>query len=517
MKIGFLRTLVAAVAGIAFLSCTADRIHEPAGGSLSIRFAVDQAGPEKDATAERPVRLPSSSAVDSIRIAVRDLRDRTLAFEAIGYAGSGEASIEMSLPAARDLIVLMSGDGAGPGGRGVLYFGRASGIQIERGRTTVATILLSGMASAAPVVEGEAGNPSYAVRWRRIPGASSYTLRESSAAGTRDTSTAGDTVCVFSPGVAQGSARLRPEDAGKRSFSSRGRSMRTAPARSYERTAASQAATVGTVAYRVRGETPLGPGVFGDSVSVDLSNWFDLPRVIAVTPADGATGVLDTSEMEIRFDRLMDQGIPLDTLVTLRILGSGEAIHVDPAWVYQSLILRHEARLPRGEWCRLRVSTKLRDAGGRPFDQDSTRVGLQAFISDFRVEEYDPLRVVSVTPADGATGIATTGGVARHDAAAGRSLDRHAGELHPLDAIGRRCHVPPRDRSGRHAVDAQPGPGAVLRYRVHGPPRDSRSGFGPAGAARSVPARIRAAAFRLDVPHGPATGRSGHRLDDAGR
>ncbi len=403
------RFLLAVAAGLIVLSCTADRINEPADGALRIFFVVENPSSKGSAGIGRDDSIRSSLQVDSIRIVVRDARDRDLAVRKVGYAGSGDVLIEMSLQAARDLTVLMSGDG--PGGdatRGSLYFGRQTGITIERGRTTEATLVLSGTGADAPVVEGEAGSPSYIVRWSRIPFASSYTLREHSASGSQDFSIAGeDTFRLFTPGEEMGIARLaRSVRSDVRAFRGRTRTRTVDQEGGAPRASSGAARAADLRSYRVRGELPLGPGIFGDSASVDLSAWFDLPRVFDATPADSATGVLDTSEISIRFDRVM--GGSLDTLVTLRELWTGVWVLSVRAWFNQNRMFRPAAPLGRGGGFRVGVSTKVRDAAGRPLDQDSSREGLQAFVSDFRVEAYDPLRVASVTPADAATDVSIT-------------------------------------------------------------------------------------------------------------
>ena len=121
----------------------------------------------------------------------------------------------------------------------------------------------------------------------------------------------------------------------------------------------------------------------------------------AVRPDDGASGVPDTSLVEVEFDRPMNPSTLLDTLISIRPRDGGvdvpctRQIGVDA----KLAVLSPEAPLQRGVWYRVWVSTAVLDAENRPLDQDAETDGLQAFISDFRVEEYDPLRVVSIEPA----------------------------------------------------------------------------------------------------------------------
>jgi hypothetical protein len=409
MRRPLVRYLAPIAGGILALSCALDRIHESADGGLLVRFVVEGANrPLVESASGGAARRSSGSTEsaasdpDTIRVEVHDARGERIASETVGYSGTGDDAVEMLLPVARDLTVLLSGEGEGPDGRGALYFGQQPGIAIERGRTTEATVLLSWSVAEIDTIEGDAGYPTYTVRWRRVPWATSYLLREYTVDGSSDfTTTADDTFRTFRPGVENGSARL------PRGFQGAARRF-AMPSR-----AASPAAT-GPVGYRVRAGLPMGHGIFGDSASVDLSLWYDLPSVLSIVPADSSTGVLDTGEITIEFNRPMEPAQGPDTLVTVRASSSGEVVAVSRTWSDRYLTLRHDEPFLRGEEYRVRVSTGLHDEQGRPLDQDPAREGLQAFVSFFRVEEYDPVRVTAVSPIDGATTVPTTTGVSLH-------------------------------------------------------------------------------------------------------
>jgi hypothetical protein len=316
-------------------------------------------------------------------VEVRDSEGTRLAGDAAAFRDSAEALFEFILDPGEERAILGLAEAEADGDRGAVYFGQTVGITVERGVVHEAIVRLDPVVPEAPEILGSPGEPSYLVRWDAVGYAEGYLLRESSPEGTIDYPVAG-TSRTFDPLEARGTARLTPSGA-RRS----GRDL------------AAQRRT-----YRVQADLPFGHGVFGDSAGVDLDQWFDLPHVVEVTPADSAEGVSDLAIVRLRFDRGIDPSSVSDTLLTLRELPGGAVLPVtriplDPA----TIDLQAASPLERGAWYRVRVSTRVKDATGRPFDQDPGRAGLQAFVSDFRVETYDPLRVLEVVPADGTIGV----------------------------------------------------------------------------------------------------------------
>jgi len=383
------------------LSCMADRVTDSGGGHLLVRFLVAESAKLDSPTpaqADGAGDGGSAGRPDSLVVAVRNGAGTQVAFARAPIPPSGDVSLEFAVPPGRDIEALLQAEGPAPTGRGGIYFGRQGGIVIERGRVTETTVLLYPAFAGPPVIDGEEGGLRYTVRWSPIPGVVSYLLREEAEGLQTDyTLAAAETARVFTPGIERGTAGL-PRESGR---------LRAEPS-----LRASQAAT--GRAYRVRGELPLGTGIFSDSSWIDLDPWFDLPRVIALFASgaampDSAEEIADTCTIRVRFDRQMELPLsPQDTLVSVRALSSGQTVDLARSAQngFSDLLLRSIAPLDRGTWYRLRVSSSLRGDDGRRLDQEPRREGLQAFAIDFRVEVYDPIRVIGISPEDGATDIA---------------------------------------------------------------------------------------------------------------
>ncbi len=361
------------------MSCSAERVGDPGAGSILVRFETEGSTAGKRRPAVRP---------DTLRVEVRRGGSR-IASASAAVADSGHVSIDLSCPPGKDLDLYLAADGRDWNGRGAVYHGSSHGIEVQRGRTTEVFILLRASQPDAPSVEGEAGGLNYSVHWKRVEEASGYELRERIGDTLQDFATA-DTFRLFQPWEAKGSARISSREAG-------GSGEVAAPVH-------------GRRSFQVRAHVPMGWTLFGDTASVLLDSWFDLPFVGSVTPADSMTGVRDIAEIRLQFDRPMDFAGAPDSLIGLRELPFGPEVECarHPDETGMEFALTPLEPLSRGEWYRVRVSTGLKDLEGRPIDQDGAAGGLQAFVSDFRVEEYDPLRPVSIDPAGGSQGISVT-------------------------------------------------------------------------------------------------------------
>src|SRR5690606_3443624 len=86
-----------------------------------------------------------------------------------------------------------------------------------------------------------------------------------------------------------------------------------------------------TAFYRVRAQLSKGATVFTDSVRVDRGLLSDLPRIVAVDPAEGASEVLDTTIPKVTFDRPMDWSTLQPEQVRLVEEGSGKELAIVPA------------------------------------------------------------------------------------------------------------------------------------------------------------------------------------------
>ena len=257
------RGRVARALGIALtlmsISCSGDRPTLPVSGSVLLRLSFPDGG------SPRP---------DSVRIEIRDQQHARVGgvVTALPATGPLDASIEVEVDAANDLGALAQAEGPDGAGRGAIAYGEIDGLDVVGGKATEAEIALSDGIPHAPTVDGTPGVSTYTVRWNRVPGAESYVLRQSDGITSTDLSVA-DTSVLIGPGIAMGEARLRDGSA-RRPGGRRPSTMQT---------------------FRVRSVLPLGTSLFGDSTTVDLDVWQDLPYVTAVMPADGASGVADTS------------------------------------------------------------------------------------------------------------------------------------------------------------------------------------------------------------------------------
>lgn len=365
-------------------------------------FAPDQGEGGIDLVYALPLGMPQGVVLDSLRLWVTDGSGRDLIPPlAAPLAGSGQSvSLEIRVPAGDDRSVWMQFEGSGPYGRGTVAAGASSGLRILPGAVTSTHITLSGTVPELRAIEVRPGDLQYLVHWSRIPRALDYELREDRPDGTQ-TWVEPDTSRVLGLPGPTGFAGLLGHPAGSRQPAglhvSTGARLRD-PGRTV------RSAVSDTTYYLVRSRMPRGgASLFSDSVGIYLPVLTDLPRLLAVNPVEWAVDVPDTAAIGLLFDRDMDPSSLRDTTLTLEPLSGGPAVPLTFFWARpDSLAITHPS-LRWSEGYRLRVRPDLREAGGlgRPLDQAPQEPGLQGFESLFTVEAYDPLQVLSVTPAAG--------------------------------------------------------------------------------------------------------------------
>lgn len=365
-----LRWIVVPAVALWTAHCTRELAPSSGEGTVDLRYRMTDG-----ATAP--------GEADSARLWVLDRSGRTLLGPVAAALDSATGGVEFALrvPAGPDRAVRLQFEGAGSRGRGVIAAGSAGGIEIPAGGQAEATVAVRRVVPDVRPVTASAGDETFTVRWSRIADAASYELFETRPDGESVYATA-DTF------------RVVPL---------RGRDGKALP----------------LTRYRARGLLPWGARtVTGDSSAIAFAAYNDLPRVTGIIPAPGAPGVPDSSLVVITFDRSIDTTslgrIDLpdgDNAVTLRRI-DGELIGLAPVggsyWnpSRETLWARPVALLARDAAYRVVVAASLKDDEGRPLDQDPLSAGLQPFETTFETESYDPMRVVGVTPADGATGIA---------------------------------------------------------------------------------------------------------------
>ncbi|MBK8230110.1 MAG: Ig-like domain-containing protein [Candidatus Eisenbacteria bacterium] len=356
-----LTVLLALGLGLGLTRCTRDEVTGDGEGTIRLAYRASGATP-----------------ADTLRVRVRSAAGAVVAGPIATGLGSGSGPIELEIPvpAGDGLAVEAETEGPGPGSgsvaaRGMVARGATGGISIRAGRHTSAAVRLQ---PVVPRLEGVTANPgdlSYVVRWNRITGASGYHLwsRDGGVEAIRSVT---DSFVVVTLTAQERQALL----AG------------TFPERS----------------YRVASRFGTAASIYGDSLRVEPDRFADLPRVLTVAPANGATAVPDTTAPRVIFDRAMDFEHALSTALRLRrqsdqILAPHALERVSPSEV----VLRPSGVLDRGAAYRIEVGPGIADLEGRPLDQEPRVAGLQDFSSAFAVEVYDPLRVVSSDPLEGAS------------------------------------------------------------------------------------------------------------------
>ncbi len=342
--------------------CSREISPDPGHGGIDLGWVPPQGGLD-------------FSSVDSlaVRVWVLDGRGGVVAGPVRSTLAPGEVQVDMDLvvPAGENRTVRMQLEGADELGPGSLYAGETGGVDILPGGRTDAVVPLRSTIPVFGEIEVEPGAHDFALFWRSVQGAVEYELLETGPSGVPTTWLTPDTLATVS---------LRASAGPDSTFT----------------------------IYRVRAHLlPGGPSLYGDPFEIFLPALIDLPRVVAVDPAEGASGVIDDSDIVLTFDRAMDRTSLADTTVTLVPVAGGEGVELRREWEEGGVRLRLIPVRPmqRGVEYAVRVRTDLRDAGGRRLDQSPDEPGLQGFESRFTTELYNPLRVTSVDPADRAWGV----------------------------------------------------------------------------------------------------------------
>lgn len=304
-------------------------------------------------------------ALDSLRVRVIDSGGSLLAGPVSLGASAEPLTLELEVPAGEDRAVEIRGEGVGatPDGgvqRGIVAEGRSARFEVRRGETVATNVRLTSRIPRLYPVVAAPGDLSFVVRWNRVSGALDYQLAEERSGA----------ITVYTQGDTSRSFELRPFD----------------PTR-----------------YRIRARLAGGFTVYSDSIEFVPGSLSDLPRVLSIQPIDGAIEVRDAVEPMLVFDRPIDWESVDETSVRLEPASGGAAVALErePDGP-QTLRLLPAAPLVRGVRYAVVVTTTVRDLDGRPLDQDPDAPGLQGFRSEFTVEVYDPIRVIAVSPPDGA-------------------------------------------------------------------------------------------------------------------
>jgi len=336
------------VAALFAWRCAPDPITSTGAGAVHLAF-----------------RSLEDPALDSLRVRVVDGGGSLLAGPVSLGASTEPVTLELEVRAGEDRAVEIRGEGVGPtpeGGveRGIVAEGRSARFEVRRGETVAADVRLASRIPRLHPVVAAPGDLSFVVRWDRVAGALDYRLAEERRG----------VVTVYTQSDTSRNFELRPFD----------------PTR-----------------YRVRARLVSGFTVYSDSIEVVPGSLSDLPRVLSIQPLDGAIEVSDTVEPTLIFDRPIDWASVDETSVRLEPASGGAAVALerDPDGP-QTLRLLPAAPLVRGATYAIVVTTSVRDLDGRPLDQDPDAAGLQGFRSEFTLEVYDPIRVIAVTPPDGA-------------------------------------------------------------------------------------------------------------------
>lgn len=278
--------------------------------------------------------------------------------------GGNDFDVSLDVPEGNGRRVWAALDAPGWRERGLIALGSRGNVRIRAAAVTDVTIELEDVVPRISPVVAEPGDLEYRVQWSSVPGAERYELLE----------IVGETATQY---LTTETSRIFPLVSGETAF------------------------------YRVRAQLSKGATVFTDSVRVDRGLLSDLPRIVAVDPAEGASEVLDTTIPKVTFDRPMDWSTLQPEQVRLVEEGSGKELAIVPAGApgEADLSLLHAEPFVRGKTYRIEVDPGLRDFEGRPYDQEPEQAGLQGFTSRFTTETYAPLAVIGVSPADGAQAV----------------------------------------------------------------------------------------------------------------
>lgn len=348
----------------------------------------------RDTTSSGPARLsldlrrtgaPGTEAPEITRIEIEVAGPSGIAArDTILPAEDGTFRTSLPLPSGGPYEVRVFGWGSAVGllpaatDSGVVAAGSQGGIEIVPLRTATARLTVTDAVTRGLAVTGWFGEATLAASWSPVPEASAYTL----AWYIAQTAEAGSSAIIAD----------------------------TATALTWDEVtfAARSGGAADSVLFRVRPRFGQRPGVFGESLWVDLAFWLDPPRLDSLAPGAGATVGADTATVYLCFDRQIDAtSIPAGVHWTRQPAGTAVPFSVDPQTSPSaSFRLQPAEALAMGSDYRVTIAPQVVDLIGRPFDGDTLEPGLQLVSVDWSTASYDPLRVAEMSPADGDTALA---------------------------------------------------------------------------------------------------------------
>ncbi|MEZ4648913.1 MAG: Ig-like domain-containing protein [Candidatus Eisenbacteria bacterium] len=325
----------------------------PSGGALDL--SVDWSG------------YAVRGAEDVVHLEIRDSAGHLWVEPQDQAIGAGEDILfDLELSEAEGLRVALWIDSANEAGPGITAEGETTGVRVRAARTTEVEVTLGSRVPTLATIEAAPGDLEYEVSWSEVDAAESYELIETTELGSQSFATSSTSLTL-------------PITEARAAVLGGG----------------------GELVYRVRAKLARGDGLFSEPAVFAIEEVRDLPFITSVFPLEGAEAVRDTVAPFLVFDRQMDWSTLSLTTITLTDVANQDPIAILPSGDGDRLTLDHGTPLRRGRSFRLSISGPLADLDGRPFDQAPGELGLQGFTSTFAVEVYDPLHVVSVTPADG--------------------------------------------------------------------------------------------------------------------
>ncbi len=334
----------------------------PGSGALSLRLQTLSFGSEEIDSVEIEVQRGGAvAALDTVPV----LEDGS--FEATFAVPSGG-------PYQVEIFARGSGSALLPDStvQGVLGYGRETDIELRPGQLNEVTIAVGEGRTAIDTLIGQTGSRSLEIRWHRVAGATAYnlgwfvgqTVEAGYELGVTDT-----LVALDWDGPVGLALRAAGED---------------------------------TLHFAVQ---PLfGPreGVYGETWPGFLATWMRLPGLLALSPAHGEVVDLGAAQVGVQFDRPMDRdsvSVGLiwevaDTAVPITY----ELLSVGLGDDSEFLLVPEAGELQMGQDYRVRLTPRIADKEGRPFDASPDQEGLQSAMVEWSTEPYSPLRMVDMDP-----------------------------------------------------------------------------------------------------------------------
>lgn len=159
------------------------------GTGLQVRISASPRGAD----------APALGPVDSIRVDLRGPANELLVHPSLMEVAPGQTTFSLAMEAPtgpdRSLTVMaigsrpVSGGGEGESGRGVLFHGRTTGIDIVAGHVPTIPVTLGIFVPAFLPPEDNGNEAAHVIRWNPVPGADRYLLSRLGSRGGRADST----------------------------------------------------------------------------------------------------------------------------------------------------------------------------------------------------------------------------------------------------------------------------------------------------------------------------------------